>query len=252
MRKILTTAMALAAMGTPALAGSFSDAQKKEIEQIVRGYLLEHPEILLEMSGKLEAKRREEERARAKAALSAHGDLIFNNPADPMLGPKDAKTALVEFFDYNCGFCRRALKDMQKLVQEHKDLKVVFKEFPILGPGSDEAARIALAAKMQDPEKYWKLHQALLSYPGRVDGKVALTVAKKLGFDVEKLKKDMNSDAVKSIIATNMQLADALGIQGTPAFVTPKKVIRGARGYRALNKAVEEAKAAKAEAGRKG
>ena len=252
MRKLITTAVALAALAAPALAGSFSDAQKKEIEQLVRQYLLENPEILVEMTRKLEAKRQAEAQARARAALAAHGDLIFNNPADPVLGPKDAKTAIVEFFDYNCGFCRRALKDMQRLVNEEKDLKVVFKEFPILGPGSDEAARIALAAQRQDPKKYWDLHQALLTYPGRVDGRVALAVAKKLGYDVEKLKQDMNSDEVKALIAANIQLADALGIQGTPAFVTPTKVIRGAQGYAILKQAVEEARARTAKEGRKG
>ena len=243
MRRIVTTAIALCALGAPLQAGTFSDAQKREIEQVVRQYLLQNPEILIDMTRNLEAKRQAEAQTRARAALSAHGDLVFNNPADPVLGPKDAKVALVEFFDYNCGFCRRALKDLQRLVEKHKDLKVVFKEFPILGPGSDEAARIALAAQKQDPRKYWKLHQALLEYPGRIDGKVALAVAKKLGYDVEKLKKDMNSDEVKSIIATNMQLADALGIQGTPAFVTPGKIIRGAQGFTILDKAVEEARA---------
>ena len=247
MHRIITAAIALAMLGEPALAGSFTDAQKKEIEQIVRQYLLENPEILVEMSRKLEAKRQAEAEARAQAALAAHGDLIFNNPADPVLGPKDAEVAIVEFFDYNCVYCRRALKDLQRLLDEDGKLKVVFKEFPILGPGSDEAARIALAAKLQNPEKYWELHRSLLSYPGRINGKVALSVAGKLGYDVEQLKKDMNSDEVKSIIATNMQLADALGIQGTPAFVTPTKVIRGARGYAALRQALEEAKAAKAE-----
>ena len=238
----LATTLALALPLTPASADTFTPQQKKAIGEIVRQYLLENPEVLVEVSNRLEQKRREQQAALARQGLKAHADLIFNNPQDPTLGDASAKVAVVEFFDYNCGFCRRALKDMQKLVKTHKDVKVVFKEFPILSAGSDKAARIALAAKMQDGKKYWKLHQALLGFPGRVDGKVALAIAEKLGFDTARLKKDMESDAVKRIIATNMQLADALGINGTPAFIIGDKVIRGALGYQALDAAVKAAR----------
>ncbi len=253
MRKFLLATAATVLLLAPAQAETFTPEQKKAIGEIVRQYLLDNPEVLVEVSRKLEEKQRAEQQARMQAALKGHGDLIFNNPADPVLGDPKAKIAVVEFFDYNCGFCKRALKDLQKIVDAHKDAKIVFKEFPILGPGSDEAARIALAAQMQDAQKYWKLHQALMSYPGRMDGKTALAIAKKMGFDVERLKKDMNSDAVKSAILTNMQLADALGINGTPAFIIGDQLIRGAQGYDRLKDAIEAVREkASDKAGKKG
>ncbi len=250
MRKmfIATTAALATFAALPALApvkvqaAEFTPQQKKAIEQVVRQYLLNNPEILIEMSQKLEEKQARQQAEQARAALKAHGDLIFRNANDPVFGNPKGSIVVVEFSDYNCPYCRRALNDVKKLVEQHKDVKVVMKEFPILGPGSDEAARIALAAYRQNPKKYYELHKALLGFPGRVNGKVALSIAEKLGYDVKKLEQEMNGDAVKNTTALNLQLAQTLGINGTPAFIIGNEIIRGAVGFDALNAAVERAR----------
>lgn len=244
MKKLLTTtcitACAIALLSMPARAETFSPEQKKAIEGIVREYLLKNPEILIEMSARLRQKEEEAKRKAAQAALKAHGKEIFQSPLDPVAGNPKGKKVVVEFFDYNCPYCARALKNLQKLVAEDKEVKVIFKEFPILSEGSAQAAQVALAARKQGDDKYWKLHQQLLEYPGRKDGKVARKLAEKLGLDMQKLEQDMNSEEVLKALAINQQLASALAIEGTPAFVVKGKVVRGAVPYDELKKAVEE------------
>ena len=149
---------------------------------------------------------------------------------------------LVEFFDYNCGFCKRALADTLALLRDETRLKVVLKEFPILGPGSTEAARVAIAARMQDPAKYLAFHQELLGAPGPATEQKALDAAKDQGFDMARLEKDMTSDEVAATIAENMKLASALGFSGTPSYVIGKGVILGAVGVEALKARIKLAR----------
>jgi len=219
----------------PATAGEFTDAQKKEIGEIVRQYLLEHPDILIEMSQKLEQRQKEAKAARAEAALKAHGKALFSGEGDLVIGNPQGKVKMVEFFDYNCGFCKRSLPDVIRLKDTNPDLKIIIKEFPILGPGSLEAARYALAARKQGMDKYWKFHAAMLKHKGRIDGKVALALAKKSGLDVERLRKDAEGKDIAEILGRNMSLADALDINGTPAFVIGDEIVPGALGYKRLN-----------------
>ena len=149
-----------------------------------------------------------------------------------MLGNPQGKVTMVEFFDYNCAYCKRALADMLDLLRTDSDLKFVLKEFPVLGPGSVEAAHVAVAARMQDPsgKKYMEFHQKLLGGRGLADKTRALAVAKDVGFDMARLEKDMNSDEVKTTIEENMKLADALGVSGTPTYVVGDEVVVGAVG----------------------
>jgi protein-disulfide isomerase len=149
-----------------------------------------------------------------------------------VLGNPQGKVTMVEFFDYNCAFCKRALADMLDLLKTDTDLKFVLKEFPVLGPGSVEAAHVAVAARMQDPsgKKYMEFHQKLLGGRGPADKMRALAVAKDVGFDMTRLEKDMNSDEVKATIEENMKLADALGVSGTPSYVVGDEVVVGAVG----------------------
>ncbi len=228
------------ATAAPALAGSFSDAQKAEIGQIVRQYLLEHPDILIEMSRKLEAKQREAKEKAAAQAMAAHGKALFSGAGDLVIGNPEGKVKMVEFFDYNCGFCKRSLPDVIKLKDTNPDLKIIIKEFPILGPGSMEAAKYALAARRQGMDKYWKFHAEMLKHKGRVDGAVALALAKRAGLDVEKLKKDAESKEIADTINANMAMADALNINGTPAFVIGDQIVPGALGYATLNKIIDQ------------
>jgi protein-disulfide isomerase len=143
---------------------------------------------------------------------------------------------MVEFFDYNCGFCRRALADMLDLLKSDPNLKFVLKEFPVLGEGSVEAAHVAVAARMQDAtgKKYIEFHQKLLGGRGQADKARALAVAKDVGFDMARIEKDMASDEAKKTIEENMKLADALGVSGTPSYVVGSEVVIGAVGLDAL------------------
>src|SRR6516225_3764065 len=159
-------------------------------------------------------------------------ETIVNSTHQVVLGNPQGKVTMVEFFDYNCAFCKRALPDMLELLKTDPDLKFVLKEFPVLGPGSLEAAHVAVAARMQDPsgKKYFEFHQKLLGGRGPADKARALAVAKDVGFDMARLEKDMNTDEVKVTIEENMKLADALGVNGTPSYVVGDEVVVGAVG----------------------
>jgi protein-disulfide isomerase len=149
-----------------------------------------------------------------------------------VLGNPQGKVTMVEFFDYNCGYCKRALPDMIDLLKTDPDLKFVLKEFPVLGEGSVDAAHVAVAARMQDStgKKYIEFHQKLLGGRGPADKARALAVAKEVGFDMPRIEKDMNSDEVKKTIDEDMKLADALGVSGTPTYIVGDEVVVGAVG----------------------
>jgi protein-disulfide isomerase len=157
-----------------------------------------------------------------------------------VLGNPQGNVTMVEFFDYNCGFCKRALGDMLDLIKSDSNLKFVLKEFPVLGEGSVEAARVAVAARMQDTtgKKYIEFHQKLLGSRGAADKMRALAVAKEVGFDMARIEKDMGSDEVKKTIEENMKLAEALGVNGTPSYVVGEEVVVGAVGIDALREKI--------------
>jgi protein-disulfide isomerase len=219
---------------TPALGAvqAFSPAQAREIESIVKDYLLQHPEVLQEAMEALDRRQKEAEAEKARTTIKDNNATIFNSTHQVVLGNPQGKVTMVEFFDYNCAFCKRALADMLDLLKTNSDLKFVLKEFPVLGPGSVEAAHVAVAARMQDPsgKKYMEFHQKLLGGRGPADKMRALAVAKDVGFDMTRLEKDMNSDEVKATIEENMKLADALGVSGTPTYVVGNEVVVGAVG----------------------
>jgi protein-disulfide isomerase len=217
------------AMGAPE---AFSALQARAIESIVKNYLVQHPEVLQEAMEALDRRQKEAEADKARTTIRDNNAAIFNSTHQVVLGNPQGKVTMVEFFDYNCGFCKRALADMVDLLKTDSDLKFVLKEFPVLGPGSVEAAHVAVAARMQDPsgKKYMEFHQKLLGGRGPADKMRALAVAKDVGFDMTRLEKDMNSDEVKATIEENMKLADALGVSGTPTYVVGDEVVVGAVG----------------------
>ena len=157
---------------------------------------------------------------------------LFNSAHQVVLGNPQGNVTMVEFFDYNCGFCKRALPDMMSLLSANPNLRFVLKEFPVLGDGSVEAAHVAVAARMQDPtgKKYIEFHQKLLGGRGAADKSRALAVAKEVGFDMSRIEKDMDSAEVKTTIDEDMKLADALGVSGTPTYVIGDDVVVGAVG----------------------
>src|SRR5947209_16008117 len=203
-RTFQSALFALAIVGAPAFASaqSFSGPQRAEIETIVRNYLLSHPEVLEEVSAELSKRQTAAEAAKHEAAVSNNAQAIFSSPRGVTIGNKDGDVTFVEFFDYNCGYCKRAMGDMLELMKSDSKLKVVLKEFPVLGPGSVEAAQVAVAVRMQDPtgKKYLDFHQKLLGGKGQADKARALAAAKEAGLDMAKLDKDISSPEVRAKI----------------------------------------------------
>jgi protein-disulfide isomerase len=224
--RLQAAAALLLAFSLPAAAeSSFNDAQKAEIGQIVRDYLLANPEILLEMSQTLEAKQKDAEAKQREAAMASSADQLFRSPHDHVAGNPEGDVTIVEFFDYNCGWCKKGFSEVVSLIEKDKNLRVVLKEFPIFGGDSDYAARAAVAARNQG--KYWELHSALFSHEGKVTKEFVDEAAKAAGLDLAKLKTDMDSQEVTDIIGANQALAQSLAINGTPAFIIDTHVTPG-------------------------
>ena len=161
-----------------------------------------------------------------------------------MLGNPQGDVTFVEFFDYNCGYCKRALNDMVEIMGKDPKLKVVLKEFPVLGPGSVEAAQVAVAVRMQDKtgKKYLEFHQKLLGGRGQVDKAKALAAAKEIGLDMARLDKDLKSDEIGKTLEESMKLAEALGLNGTPSYVIGNDVVIGAVGQAQLSQKIQAAR----------
>jgi protein-disulfide isomerase len=236
-RIAFATAVSLALAGAaPAVAQSFSADQREEIGKIIKDYLLTHPEVMQDVMAELEKRQQSAEAEKHRAAVVENKATLFSSPHQVVLGNPQGNVTMVEFFDYNCGFCKRAMTDMLDLIKTDNNLKFVLKEFPVLGEGSVEAARVAVAARMQDTngKKYIEFHQKLLGSRGSADKMRALAVAKEVGFDMPRLERDMGSDEVKKTIEENMKLAEALGVSGTPSYVVGQEVVIGAVGLDAL------------------
>lgn len=205
---------------------AMDDAQRTAIENVVRDYLMKNPEIILQAVEALQQREKMAETERAKAALVANQQALARNPADPVAGNPQGDVTVVEFFDYQCGYCKAVQADTQRLIKDDPKLRFVFKELPILGPASVIASKAALAARGQG--KYLELHNALMAQRGQLDEEVILRLAKSVGLDTDRLKKDMESREVLSAIAANQALAEQLGIRGTPGFVFGTELVPGA------------------------
>jgi protein-disulfide isomerase len=238
-------AAASIALAVPASAQSFSEPQRGEIEKIIKDYLIKHPEVLQEAMAELEKKQQMAEAEKARSAIKNHSEAIFNSPRQVTLGNPQGDVTFVEFFDYNCGYCKRALDDMMQLMAKDPKLKVVLKEFPVLGPNSTEAAKIAVAVRMQDKtgKKYLEFHQKLLTGRGQIDKARALAVAKEVGLDMARLEKDLKSDEIEATLSESMKLAEALGLNGTPSYVINNDVVIGAVGLATLGQKIQAARA---------
>jgi protein-disulfide isomerase len=240
----------LALCGAPqaASAQSFTDTQRGDIESIVKNYLIAHPEVLEEAMAELTKRQTAAETEKHEMSVAKNADTIFNSPRGVTLGNKDGDVTFVEFFDYNCGYCKRAMADMLDLMKTDPKLKVVLKEFPVLGPGSVEAAQVAVAARMQDPsgKKYLDFHQKLLGGRGQADKAHAMAAAKDAGFDMARLEKDIASPEVRATIEENFKLAEDMGMNGTPSYVIGKEVVVGAVGLDGLKEKIGIARCGKA------
>jgi protein-disulfide isomerase len=249
-RLVLPALFALALCATPpaASAENFSDGQRGEIETIIKNYLISHPEVLEEAMAELTKRQAAEETEKHEASVATNADAIFNSPRGVTLGNRDGDVTFVEFFDYNCGYCKRAMSDMLDLLKSDPKLKVVLKEFPVLGEGSVEAAKVAVAVRMQDPggKKYLDFHQKLLGGRGPADKARAMAAAKEAGLDVARIEKDSASPEVRATIEENFKLAEAMGMNGTPSYVIGKQVVVGAVGLDGLKEKIGVARCGKA------
>jgi protein-disulfide isomerase len=237
-------------------------AHPDEVGEIVKGYFVKHPEAVGQILSEILKQRRAatasanatagaatapaNPAADRSAAVAGNATELISSSHQVTLGNPDGDVTLVEFFDYNCGYCKRALPDMLALIKDDPKLKIVLKEFPILGPGSLEAARVAVAVRMQDGggQKYLAFHQELFNDPGPASKEKALTAAKNQGLDMTRLEQDMASAEVASTLTEDMKLASAVNITGTPGYVIGKDVVLGAVGITGLKRQIDAARGA--------
>jgi len=247
-RLIAPALVALALCGGPfaASAQSFSDSQRGEIETIIKNYLLAHPEVLEDANNELSKRKAEAEEKKHQATIAENAETIYNSPRGVTLGNKDGDVTFVEFFDYNCGYCKRAMADMLDLLKNDPKLKVVLKEFPVLSEGSVEAAKVAIAVRMQDPNKYLEFHQKLLGGRGPADKARAMAAAKDVGLDMARIEKDLASPEIKATINENVKLAEDMDMNGTPSYVIGKQIVIGAVGLDGLKEKIGIARCGKA------
>src|SRR3984893_13729904 len=222
----------LALASSPARAEGFSASQKAEIEAIIKEYLLQKPEILREAIGVLDARDAAAAAKQREKVVSDSGSTLFSPASQAAVGAPSGKITLVEFFDYNCGYCKRALGDLVRITKENPDLRIVLRDLPILSADSLEAAKVDNAFLRQfKGEKFWEFHQKLLGSRGHAGKAEALAAAKELGADMDRLEKDAADPGIVAGIQESEKLGEALQINGTPSFVIGEDVVIGAVGY---------------------
>lgn len=248
----------VAATSTAVLAGGWfaitADAQRVQVspqmstatdeldpfEQRVRDYLLKNPEVIMDALQLLQQRQRAAEAEGLRRIIAERNEEILNDPASPVGGNVAGDVTLVEFFDYNCPYCRRVTPILGELEAADSDLRLVYKEFPILGPASEFAARAALASQQQG--KYVPFHNALMRATDQVTEQIVLEIARQVGLDTQQLRADMRDPAIEDAIARNLQLANAPGITGTSSFIIGEEVVPGAVDLRTLQSLIARAR----------
>lgn len=210
------------------------------IRQVVKDYLIKNPEVMLEVQDALNDKQEKKIAESQTSTLQSKKDEIFNSPNDAVLGNPKGSVTLVEFFDYNCGYCKKSYPDLENLIKSDPKLRVVIKDFPILGPDSVKAHIVARAVMKIMPEKYAEFHKELLTIPGRSNEEKAIKIAVKLGVDEQKLRSTMQDESLQQAFVDNGQLAYALGINGTPSYILGNNVLVGAVGENILKAKIAE------------
>ncbi len=224
----------------PARADALSAAQKSEVERIVHDYLVAHPEVLMEAVQAAADKDKAEKIERATATIRAHHDDLYNDPDSQIGGNPNGDVTIVEFFDYRCPYCKQVQPVLEGLLNSDHKLRIVYKEFPILGDASTYATKMALAALPQG--KYQIFHRAMMDTKGPIDDKIVDTVAASVGIDVAKAKAQMAAPSVEAVIKKDYALADALNVNGTPSFIIADKLYPGAMKLDELKKAIADAR----------
>ena len=213
---------------------------REATREIIREYLLERPEVLEEAMIALRTRRQEEKRARTQAAIADNRAVLLSHEMSPVSGNPDGDVTLVEFFDYACGYCKRSLSVMMNLLKGDPQLRIVWKEFPVLGPVSRIAARASTAAARQG--RYLEFHEAVMGTGDGLSEESLLAIAERVGLDVERLQRDMADPAIEAYLEETRQLARELGIDGTPAFLIGDTLVPGAVGEARLKQLIAEAR----------
>lgn len=232
----LAAGLLLGAAHTPASA--LDDSQRKEFESVIRDYLVNNPEVIQEAIMVLQQRQAAAAAKQREAAVAELKPRIYDTTRGVVVGNPQGDVTLVEFFDYNCGYCKRALGDMVDLIKGDPKLKVILKEFPVLGPGSVEAARVAVAVRLTAPDKYFDFHKKLLGERGQANKDKAIEAAVAAGVDKAALEKALDNPEVNATLQDDLQLAEALGIDGTPSYVLGDQVVVGAVGHDQLKDAI--------------
>lgn len=233
---------ALPPAGRTQAAEAFPPDQKKAIEQIIKDYLIAHPEVIEEALVALERRKAEEAASAQKAIISEKSGVLFNSTRQVVLGNPKGDVTVVEFFDYNCGYCKRALSDMMNIINEDKNVRFVLKEFPVLGQSSVEAAQVAVAVNRIAPARYMDFHQRLLLGRGEANKARAIEAAVAAGVDKAKLEAALSDKEVGATLEEVYALANGLGLTGTPSYVVGQSVVPGAIGLDRLKQKIAEAR----------
>lgn len=209
-------------------AASLSAEQSEAVEGLVRQYILDNPEVIIESMQNYQIRQQLAEQEAAAAAVATHRDELDNDAMSPVAGNPEGDVTVVEFFDYRCAYCKRVLPGIQELLESDDNVRYVFKEFPILGPDSVTASRAALAVWSLDPDKYFDYHTALMEARGPLGEKQVLAMAEEIGLDPEAVKETMAKPEIQESIERNIALAQNLNVQGTPAFIVGDTLMPGA------------------------
>jgi protein-disulfide isomerase len=224
----------------PGMAQSMSPDERGRIEQVIHDYLLKHPEVLIEALKAAEAQDKQKQEEASRTAIVASRKALLDDPSDPAGGNPKGDVTLVEFFDYRCPYCKQVEPWIEAILKDDPKLRIVYKEFPILGKESSFATHVAFAALKQG--KYEQFHDAMIATKGNITEDVILKVAADAGLDIAKVKADMNAQEIDRTIERTYDLADKLGINGTPSFVIGDALIPGAVDLAALKQAVAAAR----------
>lgn len=224
-------------------AEPLSGEQSVIIEKLVRDYILNNPEIIIESLRGYEEKHRQASEKEAQQAIATKRDALERDPTSPVAGNPKGNVTIIQFFDYRCGYCKKVVPAIQELLKTDKDVRFVFKEFPILGPESVTASHAALAAWKIAPDRYLPFHLALMESRGEMSEARVLEAAKKVGLDTDKLKAAMTDPAIATTLDRNMDLAKTLQINGTPAFIIGGQLVPGAVDLATLRDMVATARA---------
>lgn len=227
-----------------AVAHSFAQevtpAQRAQFEGVIKDYLLKNPEIVRDAMLELDRKEKDAENQARLKITADKNSLLYTSANAIVVGNPKGDVTLVEFFDYNCGYCKKAVPDMQKLLENDKNIRVVLRDLPILSAGSIEAAKVALAVKNQlTPEKFWDFHVKLMLTRGAIGEAQALAVAKDASVDMERLAKEIKAPKITESLEENSKISDSLNITGTPTYVLGSEVMVGAADYADLRSRVD-------------